>query len=108
MSEQGITLLETVLSIVILSLLTITLLPAANNLQEKLYNEKLAYYASEAAFNGIKESAYSGTAEGKITIEHVNYNWQYGNGEICVFYNDLKGPQKMCVDIEGKRMDSHL
>lgn len=108
MSEQGISLLETVLSIVILSLLTITLLPAANHLQERIYNEKLATRASEAALNGVKEAAYGGAVEGIITIENNDYNWQYENGEICVFYNDLKGLQEMCIDIEGQKMDSHL
>lgn len=102
MSEQGITLLETVLSIVILSLVTVTLLPAVNSLQERLQNEKIAYRASEAAYNGVKEAAYLGTTKGTIKIDDTEYNWQYNSGEICVTYSDLKDQQKMCVDLQGK------
>lgn len=108
MSEQGITLLETVLSIVILSLVTVTLLPAVNNLQERLHNEKLAYRASEAAYNGAKEAAYAGAVKGMITIDDTEYNWQYSSGEICVTYSDLRGQQKMCIDLEGKSEGLHL
>lgn len=108
MNEKGITLLETVLSTVILSLLVLTLLPSFYKLEGRLHNEKLAYRASEAAVNGIKEAAYTGVADGMITIEGMDYYWQYGGGEICVAYSDLKGPQRLCINAEGKRKVSHL
>ena len=100
--------METVLSIAILLLLVLTLLPSFHNLQVRLHNEKLAYRASEAAVNGIKEAAYTGAAEGMITIEGIDYYWQYGGGEICVAYRDLKGAQRTCINTEGRREASHL
>lgn len=108
MNEQGVTLLETVLGMAILLLLAVTLLPAVNNLQGRLYNEKMAYRASEAAYNGAKEAVYTGATHGRSVIEGVEYDWQYGNGEICVAYTDLEGLQRTCIDSNGMKMDSHL
>ena len=108
MNEQGVTLLETVLGMAILLLLAVTLLPAVNNLQGRLYNEKMAYRASEAAYNGAKEAVYTGATHGRSVIEGVEYDWQYGNGKICVAYTDLEGLQRTCIDSNGMKMDSHL
>lgn len=104
MNEQGVTLLETTLSLAILSLLAITLIPFANHLQAQLFDKKLAYRASEIAYNGVKEVAFMGTIQGWRTIEGIEYHWYYQEGEICVEYSDLKGPQLMCIDSDETKM----
>ncbi|WP_431029833.1 type II secretion system protein [Lysinibacillus sp. LZ02] len=112
MNEQGMTLIETILSIAILSLLAMTLLPFANQLKGQLFEQKIAYYASEAAYNGVKQVATTGVTQGTITIEDLDYNWRYEHGEICVEYSNWKGPQLMCIKsdeiIEEGNMVLHL
>ena len=104
MNEHGVTLLETILSLAILSLLAITLLPFANHLQAQLFDKKLAYRASEIAYNGIKEVAITGAIQGSRAIEGIEYHWYYQQGEICVEYSNLKGPQLMCIDSDETKM----
>ena len=108
MNERGITLLETVLGMAILLLLAVTLLPAVNDLQGRLHNEKMAYRASEAAYNGVKEAFYTGAKQGRVMIEGMEYDWQYGSGEICVAYTDLEGLQRTCINSAGMKKDLRL
>ncbi|MFF5995397.1 type II secretion system protein [Lysinibacillus sp. KU-BSD001] len=112
MNEQGMTLIETILSIAILSLLAMTLIPFANQLQSRVFDQKIAYYASEVAYNGVKQVVTTGVTQGTITIENLDYNWRYEHGEICVEYSNWKGPQLMCIKsdgiIEEAKMALHL
>ena len=107
MNERGVTLLETILSIAILLLLAITLLPFANSLQGQLFDKKLAYRASEVAYNGIKEVILTGVTQGSRTIEGVEYQWYYNYNEICVEYTNLKGPQLTCITSDGTKLALH-
>lgn len=107
LNEHGVTLLETILSIAILLLLAITLLPFANSLQGQLFDKKLAYRASEIAYNGIKEVVLTGVTQGSRTIEGVEYQWYYNHGEICVEYDNLKGPQVMCITSDDTNLALH-
>ena len=107
MNEHGVTLLETILSVAILLLLAITLLPFANSLQGQLFDKKLAYRASEVAYNGIKEVVLTGVTQGSRTIEGVEYQWYYSDSEICVQYADLKGPQLTCTTSDDMNLALH-
>lgn len=107
MNEHGVTLLETILSIAILLLLAITLLPFANHLQGQLFDKKLAYRASEVAYNGIKEVIFTGVMQGSETIEGVEYQWYYHHSEICVEYANLKGPQLTCTTSDDTNVVLH-
>ena len=107
MNERGITLLETILSIAILLLLAITLLPFANHLQGHLFDKKLAYQASEVAYNGIKEVIFTGVMQGSQTIEGIEYQWHYNHSEICVEYANLKGPQLTCITSDDTNLALH-
>ena len=107
MNEHGVTLLETILSIAILLLLAITLLPFANHLQGQLFDKKLAYRASEVAYNGIKEVALTSVTQGSRMIEGVEYQWYYHDSEICVEYVNLKGPQLTCITSDDTNVALH-
>ena len=107
MNEHGVTLLETTLSIAILLLLAITLLPFANSLQGHLFDKKLAYRASEVAYNGVKEVIFTGVTQGSKTIEGVEYHWYYNRNEICVEYANLKGPQETCITSDDTNVALH-
>ena len=107
LNEHGVTLLETILSIAILLLLAITLLPFANHLQGQLFDKKLAYRASEVAYNGIKEVILTGITQGSRMVEGIEYQWYYNDGEICVQYTDLKGPQSTCITSDDKNQALH-
>ena len=107
MNEHGVTLLETILSVAILLLLAITLLPFANHLQGQLFDKKLAYRASEVAYNGAKVVISTGVTQGSETIEGVEYQWYYHTGEICVEYANLKGPQLTCTTSDDTKLALH-
>ncbi|WP_332646727.1 type II secretion system protein [Lysinibacillus sp. 54212] len=101
MNSQGITLVETMLSLVILFILTVTLLPMASKLQHHLYNKKLELHASEAAYNAAQKIKLSQIGSGSFTIEDKLYIWNYDGSKICVRYSNLKGPKEKCIDSSG-------
>ena len=107
MNEHGITFLETILSLAILSLLALTLLPFANSLQSQIFDRKLAYRASEVAYNGIKEVVLTGVTQGSRTIEGVEYQWYYNYSDICVEYTNLKGKQLTCITADDTNLALH-
>ena len=107
MNENGVTLLETVLSVAILLLLTIALLPIADRLQGQLFDKKLAYRASDVVYNGIKEFVLTGVTHGSRIIEGVEYKWYYNDNEICVEYDNLKGKQLTCITADDTNPALH-
>ena len=101
-NNQGITLVETMLSLVILFILTATIFPIASKLQLHLYNTKLDLHASEAAYNAAQKIRLSKIGSGSFTIEDVVYNWDYDGNRICIRYSNLKGPKEKCIDSSGE------
>lgn len=101
MNNQGITLVETMLSLVILFILSATILPLAFKLQQHLYNEKLDLHASEVAYNAAQKIKLTNVHSGSFTIEDVLYNWHYDQKAICVSFSNLKGQEEKCIDSEG-------
>lgn len=98
MNERGVTLLETVLGVAILSLISFTLLPLLHQLQGNVYHKKLAAHASGVALQGVQLVQFYGQTSGQILIDSKPYNWQYHQGEICVEYEALGQVKKTCID----------
>lgn len=102
MNSQGISLVETMLSLVILFILTATILPMVNKLHNHLYNTRLDLHASEAAYNAALKIEQSDVHKGSFYIEGMWYNWHYNQKAICVTFNNLKGQTEKCIDSSGE------
>lgn len=99
MNERGVSLLETVLGMAILSVMALTLIPTVQHLQHKLYAKQLAVHASEVALNGARmvEAAYQ--TSGTMAIQGTDFHWLYDGQTICVTYAGLDGTVHTCIDM---------
>lgn len=99
MNERGISFIETVIGMAILSIIALTLIPIAQQLQTNIYAKQLAVHASEVALNGAKMMKTYGQTAGVMTIDHVSYDWLYDGHTICVSYTGLDGTVRTCIDM---------
>ena len=95
LDEQGVSLVETILAVVIVFLITASLIPFTYQLRTTLQNKKLEMHASEVALNGALQMQYYGSSSGQEMIEQTIYHWVYQSGTICVqFQNSTKDLEK--------------
>ena len=102
MNENGYSLVEAFLGVVIIMMLCGTLLPISYTMKTNLYHKKLEVFAAETAFEGVKISHYQGVNEGTNMIEGVTYHWRYDGQQICVRFRNLKENRTMCMNANGK------
>ena len=97
MNEEGITLIETVFGLAMLSLIALSLWPLLQQLQAHLYERQLSLYASEVALNGAKLVQFQQITAGQMTINQHSFDWYYAGQEICVYYEGLQGTEQRCI-----------
>lgn len=102
MNENGYSVVETILSVVIIMLLCGTLIPISYTMKTNLHHKKLEVFAAETAYEGVKISHYQGINEGTKTIEGVAYHWSFDGQRICVTFQNSKGNRTKCIDANGK------
>lgn len=98
LNEQGISLIETMLSVSILFLLTISLLPLTHSMGTHIENEKMASHAGEVAYNGARTVQLYGEMSGVQQIDGHTYMWEFVNHSICVTYHNLTEDETLCVE----------
>lgn len=102
MNENGYSLVETILGIVILMMLCGSIIPISYTMKTNLYHKKLEVFAAETAYEGLKISFHQGINEGTKIIEDVTYHWRFDGQQICVSFLNLKEQQTKCIDANGK------
>ena len=102
MNENGYSLVETILGIVILMMLCGTIIPISYTMKTNLYQKKLEMYAAETAYEGMKKSYHQGMNEGSKIIENVTYDWHFDGEKICVSFFNLNNKQMICINDHGK------
>lgn len=102
-NERGITLAETLLTVVIFSTMACTLIPISYQLKTTLYNKKLDLFASEVAYEGVKEALHTSNTSGMKQIDDVDFYWNFDGRSICVDYKNInKKEQRKCIDQNGE------
>ena len=102
MNENGFSLVETILAVVIIMLLCGTLIPISYSMKTNLYHKKLEVFAAETAYEGLKISHHQGINEGTKMIEGVPYHWIFDGQQICVSFQNSKENRTKCINAIGK------
>lgn len=102
MNENGYSLVETILGVVIMMMLCGTLIPISYTMKTNLYHKKLEVFAAETAYEGVKISHHQGVNEGTKIIDGVTYHWRFDGQQICVAFQNLKGNRLNCMNANGK------
>lgn len=100
MKESGVSLVETMLTLVIVMLITGSLIPLHSQLNRTLYNQKLELHASEVAHQGAVQVAKGQSLQGALTVEGVLYSWQFADNSICVAFQNAKKERLKCIEDE--------
>ncbi|RUL56959.1 hypothetical protein [Lysinibacillus antri] len=102
LNYKGITLVETLLTLVILFTIASTLIPLSYRMYSTLYNKQLELYASETAYEAAKVILHENHFSGVNTIDHNQFNWDYDGEKICVEFKNLNGERKKCISQIGE------
>ncbi|WP_146548328.1 hypothetical protein [Rummeliibacillus suwonensis] len=96
-NEEGHSLPETLLTLVIIILIFGTLLPFFYRLETSLYEKKLSLHAAEAALYAAGNIKKFKKYEGQITIDQVTYSWEGDDQTICIRYLGIQ-EEELCVN----------
>lgn len=86
--EAGFTLIESLLGMMIVSLIITTIVPGYIITQNNMRMRYEALQATHVALDGIKRFYYEQQEEGHQVIEGTTYRWQVVEAGICVYYHE--------------------
>ncbi|WP_102691367.1 hypothetical protein [Rummeliibacillus pycnus] len=95
-NEQGHSLPESLLTLVILLLIFGTLLPFYYHLETSLYKKKLSLHAAEAAFYVAGNIKKFQKYEGQVIIDGVKFYWEGDEHQICIQYAGIQ-EESLCI-----------
>lgn len=101
MKQDGMSLIETLLTVAILMVICGSLIPLHSQLNSILYNSKLELYASEVAYQGALQIAAGGEIYGERIIDDVSFSWYYKNETICVEFQ-VHEERRECINVQTK------
>ena len=97
MSQEGLTLVETLLAVVILFFLSSTIIPLTFNMKQQIAIQKVQAHAAEAAFIGAMKYKRYGQSAGVQQIDGVQFQWSYDENQVCVHYDNNEKKEELCV-----------
>lgn len=98
-NEKGYSWPESILSLVVITVIFGTLLPFYSHMSAHLEMKRLGMHASESAYHGaVLYNAY-GIEAGTNRIEKTLYNWSVGSEGICVTYPYMERELVKCIDL---------
>ncbi|MEK5185575.1 type II secretion system protein [Solibacillus sp. FSL W7-1324] len=97
MSQEGLTLVETLLAVVILFFLSLTIIPLTFNMKQQIAIQKVQTHAAEAAFIGAMKYKRYGQTSGMQQIDDVQFQWHYDGRQVCVHYDLNNKNEELCV-----------
>jgi len=96
-NEKGYSWPESILSLVILTVIFGTLLPLYSQMSTRLEMKKMGMYAAESAYHGaILYQAY-GMMAGENQIDKTVYQWAVVSEGICVTYHFIEREFEKCI-----------
>lgn len=96
-NEKGYSWPESILSLVIITVIFGTLLPLYSHMSSRLEVKRLGMHAAESAYHGaILYRAY-GMVAGTNRIEKTLYNWSVDSEGICVTYHYIEKKFEKCI-----------
>jgi len=98
LNDKGISLVETLLTLVILLTVFISLIPLSYQMLSTLNSEKLELHASEVGYQAAKIVLNATVFSGSETIEGVKYDWNYDGTQICIQYINLDEVREKCIN----------
>ncbi|MDV6377894.1 hypothetical protein ORD22_06410 [Sporosarcina sp. GW1-11] len=99
MNEKGQSWPEAMLSLAIIMIIFSSLLPMAMKLTTSVVAKKHMMIAAQTSYQAAIHYRASGQMAGVRTHEELEYQWTVNNEEICVIYEDLRGPGNYCVSV---------
>ena len=97
MSQEGLTLVETLLAVVILFFLSSTIIPLTFNMKQEIAKQKVQAHAAEVAFIGAMKYKRYGQSAGVQQIGDVQFQWIYDGHQVCVHYDNNEKEEELCV-----------
>ncbi|MFJ8236983.1 hypothetical protein ACIQ34_14845 [Ureibacillus sp. NPDC094379] len=98
LNDKGISLVETLLTLVILLTVFCSLIPLSYQMLSTLNNEKLELHASEVGNQAAKMVINASIYSGSETIEGIKYDWKYDGTQICIQYINLDEEREKCIN----------
>ncbi|MFC0231698.1 hypothetical protein ACFFIY_10835 [Bhargavaea ullalensis] len=95
--ERGYSWPESMLSLLIVSIIWLTLVPAADKMTLRLDERRLAAQAAAAASDAVDAHVAYGEHEGTLLIDGTHFDWRMEGEGICVAYRSLSGWQSLCI-----------
>lgn len=97
MTQQGITLVETLLAVVILFFLTSTIIPITHNMKQQIATQKVQAHAAEVAYIGALKYTRYDEQTGMQQIDGIVYSWMIAGNTICVTYEKNEAQEELCI-----------
>ena len=96
-NENGHSLPESLLTLVIVFIIFGTLFPFYYQLETSLYKKKLSLHAAEAALYAAGNIVRFQKYQGNVEIDDVIYHWKGDETSICIRYSGIEEEQ-LCVE----------
>ena len=97
-NEKGFSWPESILALVVLTVIFGTLLPFYSNMANGLERKRLDMHATKTAYHGAVLHHYYGRTSGIVSIEKVHFNWSIELNAVCVSYQLLEEDQEKCIN----------
>ncbi|AMO86025.1 hypothetical protein B857_00914 [Solibacillus isronensis B3W22] len=97
MNQEGLTLVETLLAVVILLFLSSTMIPLTFNMKQQIAIQKIQAHAAEVAYIGAMKYKRYGQSAGTQQIDGMQFQWNYDGHRVCVRYDNNEKDEELCV-----------
>lgn len=97
MNQEGLTLVETLLAVVILFFLSSTMIPLTFNMKQQIAIQKIQTHAAEVAYIGAMKYKRYGQSAGTQQIDGMQFQWNYDGHRVCVRYDNNEKDEELCV-----------
>ncbi|MER2046926.1 MAG: type II secretion system protein [Solibacillus sp.] len=97
MNQEGLTLVETLLAVVILFFLSSTMIPLTFNMKQQIAIQKIQAHAAEVAYIGAMKYKRYGQSAGTQQIDGMQFQWNYDGHRVCVRYDNNEKEEELCV-----------
>ncbi|MBD7983166.1 type II secretion system protein [Sporosarcina sp. Sa2YVA2] len=97
-NEKGYSWPESILALVVVTVIFGTLLPLYSNMAKGLEKKRVQMHATEIVYQGALLNHYYGRAIGSTLIEEVTFTWTKEGNTICVSYELLGDEVEKCID----------
>ncbi|WP_040228739.1 hypothetical protein [Bhargavaea cecembensis] len=95
--ERGYSWPEAMLSLIVVSVVWLLLIPAADRMTLKMDERRLAAQAASVAADAADAHLAYGESAGHHLIDGTRFDWWMERGGVCVSYRSLSGEESLCI-----------